>query len=220
MYPKQYDREDIRMLLGLESRRDETGLTYLLTPMDLYQIQQSIQIRPYTLRPEDPKCENGRERLRVIRPGNWTTQCTDVDAHGLGVTEFACVGLSVLTAEFALHPTVLGDDSTPCFFFDHQARMHDGLVLSGGSGGKKKCWQFFVSLICGVKATESKSDLWTPERVKVLQPVSVTFLHLTTSNFRKPATTTTGRLESAFRLFRTTKIGVRILFRFRRTRIS
>ncbi|CBY09305.1 unnamed protein product [Oikopleura dioica] len=170
MYPKQCDREDIRLLLGLESRSDETGLTYLLTPMDLYQIQQTIQIRPYTLRPEDPKCENGRERLRVIRPGNWTTQCTDVDAHGLGVTEFACVGLSVLTAEFALHPTVLGYDSTPCFFFDHQARMHDGLVLSGGSGGKKKYWQFFVSLVCGAKATASKSDLWSPERVQVLQP--------------------------------------------------
>ena len=142
--------------------------------MDVYAIQQMSQIRPYTLPSKGPECEHGRDRLRQIDPGNWTTQITDIDAHGLGVMEFTCVGLSVLTAEFALHPTVLGDDGSPCFFFDHRARMHDGLILSGGNGGKKKCWQMFTSLVCGAKIVVEKNDedSCALASVPVLQPVS------------------------------------------------
>jgi hypothetical protein len=82
----------------------------------------------------------------------WTCQVVDLDSHGLGCMELLAVTLTVLHAEFALSPTILTDDGRPAFYFDHRARGHDGLVISGGSGGRKKCFQFLEGILEGVRS--------------------------------------------------------------------
>ncbi|CBY39506.1 unnamed protein product [Oikopleura dioica] len=155
VYPKEADRHLIRLLFGLTHY--DSSWVYLVTPLDLYRVQMMAQIRAYSLGEEDGPCPHGRDRLRQIDPGNWHAQITDVDSHGLGVVEFAALALTIITCEVALHPTELTEDGQPAFFFDHSARGHDGLVLSGGEGGKKKCFQFLEALICGVRGRE-RSD--------------------------------------------------------------
>ncbi|CBY30481.1 unnamed protein product [Oikopleura dioica] len=154
LYPEEADRRLIRLLFGLDDHASSE--LYLLTPMDLYRIQMLSQIRPYTL-VDGESCSYGRERLAAIDVGHWTVHAIDVDSHGLGCVEFAGVALSVIAAEVALSPTVLTPDGQPAFFFDHRARGHDGLVMSGGSGGQKKCFQFLMGLLEGVRSPAASS---------------------------------------------------------------
>jgi hypothetical protein len=140
----------VRLLFGLPGDVDSEEL-YLASPMDLYRVQQRLQIRPYTLT-EGERCELGRERLSALDPGRWTCQIVDLDSHGLGCMELLAVTLTVLHAEFALSPTILTDDGRAAFYFDHRARGHDGLVISGGSGGRKKCFQFLEGILGGVRS--------------------------------------------------------------------
>jgi hypothetical protein len=154
-----------------------TARVHLLSPLDLYRAQMLVQIRAYSLKDDDEPCPHGRERLRSINQGSWTTHLVDVDSHGLGVVEFTVLALSIITAEVALSPTELSPEGHAAFFFDHTARGHEGLVLSGGEGGTKKCFQFCESVVAGVRGkTTSTDDFYQHRRSDtasdVLQPVS------------------------------------------------
>lgn len=182
LYPKSADRELIRLLFGLQDfGRISTAQVHLVSPLDLYRVQMLQQIRAYSLEAEDEPCPHGRERLRSINRGSWTTHLVDVDSHGLGVIEFSVLALSVVTAEVALSATELSPDGQPAFFFDHTARGHEGLVLSGGEGGHKKCYQYLESLVAGVRGKSAATDDFYHHRrsdtaVDVLDPVSRAFL--------------------------------------------
>ncbi|CAG5076903.1 Oidioi.mRNA.OKI2018_I69.PAR.g8582.t1.cds [Oikopleura dioica] len=155
LYPKETDRRVICLILGLDV--NSIRPLFLISPFEMYQLQLANMIRPYTLVnrddgdvPRDPECPLGRERLRLLDVGHWSTQAADVDAHGLGVLEVALIGLSVLAAEFSLTP-ICSLDGEPAFYFDHRARFHDGLILSGGNGGLKRGASFLAALLCGCR---------------------------------------------------------------------
>ena len=150
LYPKEQDRRLIRLLFGLPSSVRSCHL-YMISPMDLYRAHMRLQIRPYTLA-KDERCELGRERLRALDPAHWTCHVVDLDSHGLGCMELLGMCLTVMHAEFALSPTVLTKEGLPAFYFDHRARGHDGLVISGGNGGRKKCAQFLSGVLEGVRS--------------------------------------------------------------------
>ena len=190
LYPASADRQLVRLLFGLRDYRSVgTGRVHLLSPLDLYRAQMLAQIRPYSLAKDDPVCPHGRERLRQIDPGHWTTHVVDADSHGCGVVEFGVLTLSIITAELALSPTELSPDGQPSFFFDHTARGHEGLVLGGGQGGKKKCFQFVEALVCGVRGkAESSTGFYFDHKrsgstAGVLQPVNLMILLTSTDYF-------------------------------------